>query len=273
MTLTPLWSHLRLITPATLSTALVAFVFSTTAPFALIIASTAKGGLNEAHIASWVFGGFLVNGIISIGFSLYYRQPLIFLWTMPGTVLVGQALAHRLVTLHKGTIEIVSDGPGTGSEFIVILPLMASVAIAPHAGSNTDGRSDSHAETGGMRVLVVDDNPDHALMLSLNLGQRGYRVRSAATGPEGLRIAQLWRPAVVLLDIGLPGLSGYEVARRLRSEPVDTSGPTMRIIALSGYGRKEDVALAKESGFDAHLVKPVDFEQVLRAIDAPTAPV
>lgn len=108
MILTPLWSHLKLITPTTLSTALVAFVFSTTAPFALIIASTAKGGLTEAHIASWVFGGFLINGIISICFSLYYRQPLIFLWTMPGTVLVGQALAHMTLAEAVGAYIVIA---------------------------------------------------------------------------------------------------------------------------------------------------------------------
>ncbi len=105
---TSLMGHLKLITPATLATALVAFIFSTTAPFALIIASTAKGGLGEAHIASWVFGGFFINGLISIAFSLYYRQPLIFLWTMPGTVLVGQALTHIPLAEAVGAYLVIA---------------------------------------------------------------------------------------------------------------------------------------------------------------------
>ncbi|MGE0626451.1 MAG: benzoate/H(+) symporter BenE family transporter [Hyphomicrobiaceae bacterium] len=87
-------SFVRQITPATLATAFVAFIFTTTAPFALITAAATKGGLGEAQIASWVFGGFFINGFITIAFSLIYRQPLVFLWTMPGTVLVGQALTH-----------------------------------------------------------------------------------------------------------------------------------------------------------------------------------
>ena len=233
-----------------------------------------QGGLEQAVVRVRDNGDGIDAALMPRLFDLFSQGDRS-LARSAGGLGIGLALAHRLVTLHKGSIEIVSDGPGKGSEFVVILPLMVPATVTTSARTHAEGASDSSATTesrGGLRVLVVDDNPDHALMLSLNLGQRGYRVRSAGTGPEGLRIAQQWRPDVVLLDIGLPGLSGYEVARRLRSEPVETDGPAMRIIALSGYGRKEDIALAKESGFDAHLVKPVDFEEVLRALAAPTAP-
>jgi CheY-like chemotaxis protein len=112
-----------------------------------------------------------------------------------------------------------------------------------------------------MRVLVVDDNIDLVIMLTTSLRHRGYSVQSAYTGPDGLKVAQQWRPDVVILDIGLPGLDGYEVARRLRAEQ---STSDARIIALTGYGRDADVELAREAGFDAHLVKPYEFNELER---------
>ena len=117
-----------------------------------------------------------------------------------------------------------------------------------------------------MRVLVVDDNADSAMLLVYTLREKGYAVQSACSGPDGLMVARQWRPDVVLLDIGLPGLSGYEVARRLRTMPLgEADGGKKfggRIIAVTGYGRDSDIARAREAGFDAHLMKPYTFDEL-----------
>ncbi|HEX8875877.1 MAG TPA: PAS domain S-box protein [Phycisphaerales bacterium] len=184
---------------------------------------------------------------------------------------IGLSLAHRLVELHGGTIEAHSPprdgakGEG-GSEFIVRLP----IASAPL--SETPAIQAPEPNSGGLRVLIVDDNLDLVMMLSATLRQKGYSVQTAVTGPDGLAVARQWRPDVLLLDIGLPGLDGYEVARRLRHDPhLGSAGKQMRLIALTGYGRASDVALAREAGFDAHLVKPLDFQDLEKLLSAPRA--
>jgi CheY-like chemotaxis protein/two-component sensor histidine kinase len=171
---------------------------------------------------------------------------------------IGLSLAHRLVDLHGGTIEARSEGPGRGSEFVVHLPLVPGPALSkPEPASPKRGMRD------GLRVLVVDDNVDQVMMLAATLRQQGYTVESAYTGPDALTLAQRWRPDMILLDIGLPGLDGYEVTRRLRADPtLGNAGKEMRIIALTGYGRDTDIALAREAGFDAHLVKPCEFKDL-----------
>ena len=110
-------------------------------------------------------------------------------------------------------------------------------------------------------VLVVDDNIDLVIMLATSLRQKGYSVRSAYTGPDGLKVAEAWRPDIVLLDIGLPGMDGYDVARRIRAND-DLELRNARLIALTGYGRDTDLAQAREAGFDAHLVKPYEVDEV-----------
>lgn len=119
----------------------------------------------------------------------------------------------------------------------------------------------------GVRVLVVDDNPDQVMMLAASLRLNGFTVQSATTGEEGLDIALRWRPNIVLLDIGMPGMDGYEVARRLREAEREGPGredaagfPRMRLIALTGRGLDTDEALAREVGFAAYLTKPCDLE-------------
>ena len=181
---------------------------------------------------------------------------------------VGLSIAHRLVALHGGTIDAQSppQGSAVGTEFIVQFPRVA-MPIAP------DADEPPGAETGtpeGVRVLVVDDNIDQVMMLASTLRHEGYSVQTAYTGPEGLRIALQWRPDLLLLDIGLPGLDGYEVTRRLRSEPtMGNAGFRIRIIALTGYGRDTDIALAHEAGFDGHLIKPVEFKDLKKMMAAP----
>ena len=119
----------------------------------------------------------------------------------------------------------------------------------------------------GVRVLVVDDSADQVMMLAASLRINGFTVQSATTGSEGLEIALRWRPDIVLLDIGMPGMDGYEVARRLRAAERREPGrgttehlPRMRLIALTGHGLDTDKALAREVGFDAHLTKPCDLD-------------
>ncbi|MCC7502134.1 MAG: response regulator, partial [Flavobacteriales bacterium] len=168
---------------------------------------------------------------------------------------IGLALAHRLVILQGGTIQAGSEGLGKGSTFTVRLPLVQP----PVAALEADPPMHAGAEPNGLRVLVVDDNIDLTTMLSSTLRHKGYAVRAAHTGPQGLHIARQWTPQIVLLDIGLPGLDGYEVARRLRIDPAMVG---VRLIALTGYGQEADVALTKEAGFDAHLVKPYDFDEL-----------
>lgn len=161
---------------------------------------------------------------------------------------IGLTLSRRLMEKHGGTIEARSGGSGQGSEFVVRLPAVPSPAEAATiaATATTPFRS--------RRVLVVDDNIDNAWTLSGLLETMGHDVRVAHTGEEGLAAAELFRPEVVLLDLGLPDLPGYEVARRLRG---DARFARAHLVAQTGWGREEDRALGREAGFDAHLVKPL----------------
>ena len=189
---------------------------------------------------------------------------------------IGLTLVHRLVEMHGGTVEASSQGPSEGSLFVVRLPLIAPPLLADHLDPAT--RPEAPAPGPAVRVLVVDDNIDFVKMIASVLHHRGYSVRRAHNGPEGLLMAQQWRPEVVVLDIGLPDMDGYEVARRLRAAPpgADEAGPgagkseppRMRLIALTGYGREADVILAREAGFDNHLVKPCDIDELERMIAA-----
>jgi CheY-like chemotaxis protein len=175
---------------------------------------------------------------------------------------IGLTLVKNLAELHGGTVEARSDGPGAGSEFVVRLPLQAgapAAAAAPPAPAPP-------APAG--RVLVVDDNADAAATLAMFLELGGFAVAVAHDGPAALAEAAAARPDVVLLDIGLPGMDGYEVARRLRASPgtADTV-----LVAVTGYDQEHHRRQSRAAGFDLHLVKPVDLDVVERiARDAPT---
>ena len=162
---------------------------------------------------------------------------------------VGLTLAEHLAGLHGGSIEVFSEGPGRGSEFRVHLPIASSSegqAIAPAPAPV------AHA---GQRILIVDDNRDAADALASLFELEGDEVHVAHDGESALEAADALRPDVVMLDIGLPGLNGYEVASRLRAEPW---GRTMLLVALTGWGNPEDRSRSHEAGFDHHLVKPVE---------------
>jgi PAS domain S-box-containing protein len=171
---------------------------------------------------------------------------------------IGLTLARRLVEMHGGTVEAASDGPGRGSDFVVRLPVLTEPAAEAAAGpaKSFTGRP---AADGSRRVLVVDDNVDSAESLALLLELYGHDVRLAHDGLTALEEVWASAPDVVLLDIGLPKMDGYAVARRLREEP---SLAHVRLIAMTGYGQEEDRLRAREAGFDHHLVKPVDLDSL-----------
>jgi PAS domain S-box-containing protein len=165
---------------------------------------------------------------------------------------IGLTLVKRLVEMHGGTVEARSGGPGTGSEFIVRLP---APNLSP-AKSESDGDpAAARPASGRCKVLVVDDNEDLASSLSKLLRIMGHQVRTVHDGAEAVKTAGSYRPDVVLLDIGLPTMSGHEVARRIRQQPW---GRKIRLIALTGWGQEEDKRRARDAGFDDHLVKPAE---------------
>ena len=172
---------------------------------------------------------------------------------------IGLSLVQRLVEMHRGTVVAHSAGQGRGSEFIVRLPVLLSQAS--QAPPSTTKPADLPRR--GCRILVVDDNEDSTDILSKLLGMSGHDVRTAYTGQAALEVATAQLPDVVLLDIGLPGINGYEVARRLRLLP-RLAG--VKLIAMTGYGQDSDRQLAREAGFDSHLTKPVDFKKVLELL-------
>jgi PAS domain S-box-containing protein len=163
---------------------------------------------------------------------------------------IGLTLVKRLVEMHGGTIDARSEGPGRGSEFIVRLPIVVEAAVPPPAE-----REESAAPRSSFRILIVDDNRDGADSLAMMLRSMGNEPRTAYDGQQALDEAEEFRPDVVLLDIGLPKLNGYEACRRIRERPW---GKSVVLIALTGWGQDEDRRRSRESGFDHHMVKPVD---------------
>jgi PAS domain S-box-containing protein len=173
---------------------------------------------------------------------------------------IGLTLVKTLVEMHRGSVTAASAGPGHGSEFTVRLPACADVPSLTHAAAADP--PDATAGDGSLHVLVVEDSRDAADSLAMLLQLWGHQVRVARDGLSGLKAARSFRPQVVFLDIGLPGLDGYEVARRLRAE----FGDEVRLVAMTGYGQEEDRRRAREAGFDAHLVKPAEPELLQRLL-------
>jgi signal transduction histidine kinase len=172
---------------------------------------------------------------------------------------VGLALVRELVALHGGSVRVASAGPGEGTEFEVRIPMIAAPARAPAAPAERPARPG----TGARRVLVVDDNQDSAESLAALLEVLGHEVHAAHDGRQALELAGRLAPDLVLLDIGMPEMSGHEVARRLRA---DTGLRNTVLIALTGYGTDEDRRASREAGFDGHLVKPIDFDALERIL-------
>jgi CheY-like chemotaxis protein len=160
--------------------------------------------------------------------------------------------------MHGGTVEAASDGVGEGAEFVVRLPVLEETTMErehPTPVSQGERR---------LRLLVVDDNADLVDMLAAVLESAGHEVRTALDGASAVSAALSYRPDVVLLDVGLPGMSGLEVARELRRHP-ETSD--MRLVALTGWGQAEDRRQTRDAGFDYHLTKPTQPEALHRLLE------
>jgi PAS domain S-box-containing protein len=173
---------------------------------------------------------------------------------------VGLALARAIIELHHGTIEARSEGAGKGSEFIIKLPVEAarSAAAPEQPKRSANGRT-----SVARRVLVVDDNVDAAAMLAALIRQLGHEVEIVHDGSAALRAVEGYRPEVILLDIGMPGMNGFEVAQRLRELG---RVPQLRIVAVTGWGKPEDRQRSREAGFDMHLIKPVELSEIQQAL-------
>lgn len=180
---------------------------------------------------------------------------------------LGLSLVRQLVELHGGRVEARSAGPGLGSEFLVELQPADALAPGPTTGEITP--SPTPQASPRQRVLVVDDNVDTAHSLAWLLEAHGYQTRTAFDGPSALDAARDFRPHVALLDLGLPRLDGYQVAEQMRRDPRLRDA---LLVAVSGYGREDDLLRSRAAGFDLHLVKPVDINDLLRRISAHCLP-
>ena len=197
---------------------------------------------------------------LSTAFELF-KQAHQGLERSQGGLGVGLTLVQRLVKMHGGNVEARSDGPGRGSEFTVRLPLRPEQPIVRPLG---EGKAATAARKGPRRrILVVDDNRDAAQALKLLLESDGHEVQVASDGAGGLATARQYKPEVALLDIGLPHMDGYELARHMREDPA--LGATL-LVAVTGYGQMHDRARASASGFNHHLVKPVEFSALQRLL-------
>jgi CheY-like chemotaxis protein/anti-sigma regulatory factor (Ser/Thr protein kinase) len=176
---------------------------------------------------------------------------------------IGLALVRRLTEMHGGSVSVHSDGQGRGAAFTVRLPVMASPLAVVSSQRKDPGVI---PEIEPQRILVADDNHDAAEALSLQLQLAGHDVRTAHDGAEAIAIARTFDSDIVLLDLGMPKMDGYEAARELRLR--STEGRRLTLIALTGWGQQQDRDRTADAGFDAHLVKPVAEAQLFNALAA-----
>ncbi len=173
---------------------------------------------------------------------------------------LGLVVVRQLVELHGGWVEARSGGLNRGSEFILHLPTLAEAAPFLPVPDRQPRQGSS-----GHRIVVVDDNQDAAITTAMLLKLKGYEVYTRYDGLEGIAAAERLQPSVMLIDIGMPGLNGYETCRLIREQPW---GQQMVLIALTGYGQAEDKQQSREAGFTAHLVKPVDLSTLGQVIES-----
>lgn len=219
-----------------------------TDPGGEIRVTTAKDGTHAVVVVRDSGYGIPAGRLEEI-FEMFSQVPEHRTKTGGGGLGVGLALARKIVELHGGSLEARSDGLGTGSEFIARLPLAAAARTGPGAPR------ESHRVSRWRRVLIVDDNVDAAHSLQIALTLKGHTVQAVHDGPNALRVLETFAPDVILLDIGLPEIDGYEVARRIRASP---AGRSVKLLAITGWGQEQDRRRARESGFDRHLTKPVE---------------
>jgi CheY-like chemotaxis protein len=179
---------------------------------------------------------------------------------------IGLTLVKNLVEMHGGTVEAHSAGLGKGSELVVRLPLSGVKQEQPQERAAQEPANPDVPAPTGRRLLVVDDNVDAADSLAVLLRLQGHEVRVAHNGPTALEIARDYRPQMVFLDIGMPVMDGYEVARRLRHMP---GLANVRLAALTGWGQQADRRRTAEAGFNHHLVKPVEPRALDELLEGP----
>jgi signal transduction histidine kinase/CheY-like chemotaxis protein len=231
---------------------------------------TPDGGRVEISVAREDDGGAAVLRIRDSGVGISTdRLPRVFdlffqgeatLSRSQGGLGIGLTLVKRLAELHEGSVSVASDGPSRGSVFTVRLPGIP--ALPATLGASSDAGDDAL-----LRVLLIEDNADSREMLKAALEMSGHTVYGASDGRQGIEAANRWGADVAVVDIGLPGMDGYEVGKRLRALP---GGDKLFLVALTGYGQPADRQRSEEAGFDVHLVKPIDpgrLEQVLTRDD------
>jgi CheY-like chemotaxis protein/two-component sensor histidine kinase len=201
---------------------------------------------------------------LSSVFSLFMQESQ-GLTRSRGGLGIGLTVVSKLVELHGGTVTVTSAGLGRGSEFTVRLPLPARQPAPqePAIPEESDGKHSSPNPASRRRVLVADDNEDAVQSLALLLQIVGHEVETAYDGLAAVKAAETFRPHVVLLDIGMPILNGYDAARRIRA----ALGSDVRLIAMTGWGQEKDRQASREAGFDYHLVKPIDIQTVEQLIE------
>jgi CheY-like chemotaxis protein len=173
---------------------------------------------------------------------------------------IGLTLTRKLVELHGGTIEARSDGSGKGSEFLVTLPAFIEQELAQPAEPPGSTRNENKAN---WRILVVDDGPNTREMYSVLLRKQGHEVDTAPDGKTGIEKIESFRPDAILLDVGMPGLNGFDTCERIRAQP---SGKNVALIAVTGWAQEEVQQRAQAAGFDEVLVKPVGPQEILQSV-------
>ena len=224
---------------------------------------TPDGGRIELSVAVEGDAALIQVGDNGVGLAAQALPKVFELFTQVGKTLdrsqgglgIGLALVQRLVEMQGGQVSAESAGLGQGSRFLVRLPL----AAAPGGAGPGPVADQAASRPAPCRILVVDDNIDAAEMLAMVLKLSGHTVVTVHSGLDALQSVRNFRPEVIFLDIGLPGMSGYEVARQLRAEPTPSG---LVLVALTGWGTEEDRQLALEAGFDHHMTKPVDIERL-----------
>ncbi|MCC6533300.1 MAG: response regulator [Burkholderiales bacterium] len=224
---------------------------------------TGRGGLVRVSVAD--SGGNVIISVKDSGIGIA-RDDLSRLFEMftqlpggadrtGGGLGIGLALVRALVEMHGGHVEAKSEGLGAGSEFIVTMPQ----APAPSSNVQQRGVDSAPAPDQRLKILVADDIADSAHSLALGIQILGHEVRTAADGKQALESAESFRPDMAILDIGMPAMTGYDVARRIRET---AWGKNMLLVALTGWGQREDVKRATAAGFDLHMTKPADFATI-----------
>ena len=233
----------------------------------IVVSGGRSGGIVRVGVKDEGIG--LAPELLDALFEPFVQQPQA-LERAAGGLGLGLAIVKNLVTAHGGTVRADSAGRDRGSEFIIELPAVDLPSDATAVTRLLEKRADAAGALAGdadrrERILVVDDNHDAAQMLRTALEHLGYEVEVAHDGPSALARAETFQPSTVLLDIGLPVMDGYEVAKRLRSASAGHRVP--RLLALTGYGNEADRERSRDAGFQHHLVKPIDLDRLEHVLE------